>query len=147
MNATTSSEQVRSGREPGAAEGVLSIRFLYPPGGFLYRATSPRLRIDESDVTVPGWGTHEFSMAPGQRRVEVWVPYALPRRAGIARTEVTVTGPERVALEYMAPTVTFMRGSLGEPAGQRSAGWRGVMVLNVIGGLVLLVALIAYLTT
>lgn len=42
--------------------------------------------------------------------MQVWVPYALPRKAGRAKAEVTVRDGETVALEYMAPTVTFMRG-------------------------------------
>lgn len=134
-----------SGGAGAQAPGALSITFGFPTGGFLYRATGPRLRIDGREVQVPGWGRHEVPVAAGRHRVEVWVPYVMPRKAGRAHTEVAVRGGERVALEYMAPSVTFMRGSLGEPGQQKSAGWSGVMVLNLIGVLVFLVVVVSLL--
>lgn len=147
VNPEYSSGSGRAGEHAGAgaqAPGALSITFGFPTGGFLYRATSPRLRIDGTEIQVPGWGRHDVPVPAGRHQVEVWVPYAMPRKAGRARTDVAVRGGERVALEYMAPSVTLMRGSLGAP-GQKSAGWSGVMVLNVIGVLVLLVAVVVFL--
>lgn len=116
-----------------AESGALAVTLSYPATAFLYRATSPRVRVDGSDVEVAEWGSHRVPVAPGRHRVEVWVPYAIPRRAGRARTEVSVAAGEEVSLEYMAPTVTFLPGSLGVPGGQRSAGWSAVMVFQVVG--------------
>lgn len=72
--------------------------------------------IDGEEVPDQGWGTQQVPMHAGRHRVEVWVPYVMPRRAGRARTDVTVIEGERNVLEYMAPSVTFARGSLGVPA-------------------------------
>ncbi len=100
------------GQAGGGQHGsALSLTLGFPAGGFLYRATSPRLRIDGTEVKVSGWGTHEVPVSPGRHQIDVWVPYALPRKAGRARTEVTVRDGELVALEYMAPTLTFMRAA------------------------------------
>lgn len=120
--------------------GELSIDFRFPESAFLYRATSPRLRIDRAEQPVPGWGTHRFAVQPGEHRVGVWVPYAMPRRAGKAERTVTVAEGGSLSLEYLAPTVTFARGSLGEPGQQRSAGHSAVKTANIVA----LVAIVAF---
>lgn len=112
--------------------GTLSITFGFPQAAFMYQATTPRLTIDGSGVPVQGWGTLRVPVAPGSHDVRVWIPYAFPRRAGKARTEVTVPAGGSAELEYMAPTVTFRGGSLGKPGEQKSAGYSGVMIANVV---------------
>jgi len=47
----------------------------------------------------------------GPHDVRVWVPYVLPRRAGKARTKVSVPPGETMRLEYLAPTLAFRGGS------------------------------------
>lgn len=54
---------------------------------------------------------------------------------------MTVAPGREVELEYVAPTVAFLRGSLGPPGRQRSAGWSGVMVFNVVAVAAVLVLL------
>lgn len=126
--------------------GAIVITLRHPAAAFLYRATGPRLCIDGSDVKLPGWGIHRVPLTEGRHQVRVWVPYAIPRRAGRARIEVTVAPRREVELEYVAPTVTLLRGSLGPPGRQRSAGWSGVMVFNVVAvGVVLVLLVVAFL--
>lgn len=76
----------------GGAErrGMLSMTFAFPQAAFPYRQTGPRLRVDGVEVPVPGWGTHRVPVDAGPHDVRVLVPYVLPRRAGKARTELSV---------------------------------------------------------
>ncbi|GAA0437949.1 hypothetical protein Aca07nite_46770 [Actinoplanes capillaceus] len=121
---------------------IIDLR--YPPSAFLYSALSPKIFVDGVEQPGTGWGKRPVGMAPGPHRVEVYVPYFLPPRAGRATLDLTV--PEvGVALEYMAPTVTFAKGQLGAPGQQKSSGFRGVMALNVIAIAVVGIALIAAL--
>jgi hypothetical protein len=108
----------------------LSIDLRRPAGAFLYNMTNPRLTIDGHDVPVEGWGQHSFEVvAGGSHRIEIYVPYALPRKVGRAKLAVTV--PEQgVNLEYMAPTVTFAKGSLGPAGQQKSSGFKAVHAFN-----------------
>ncbi|GIE92427.1 hypothetical protein [Actinoplanes regularis] len=100
----------------------LSIDLRYPAGAFVYGMTKPRVTVDGHEVPVHDWGQNYFDVVVGgPHRIEIYVPYALPRRAGRARLDVMV--PEQgVALEYMAPSFTFARGSLGAPGQQVSVG-------------------------
>jgi hypothetical protein len=75
------------------------------------------------------------------------VPYVLPRKAGAAQLDVTVGAGQDVPLEYMAPTVTFARGSIGAPGQQKSAGFSTVMVLNVVVILALVVGCVVLAAT
>ena len=60
---------------------------------------------------------------------------------------MVVEAGRQVTLEYLAPTLTFRRGSLGEPGKQKSAGYSTVMIMNVIAvaGVLLLLILAAVL--
>lgn len=108
----------------------LSIDFRRPTGAFLYNMTQPRATVDGHDVPVPGWGQHFFDVvAGGPHRIDIYVPYALPRKAGRATIDVVV--PEGgVALEYMAPTVAYAKGSLGPAGQQKSSGFKMVHAFN-----------------
>jgi hypothetical protein len=110
---------------------VLSIELRRPAGGFLYDLTKPRLLIDGIDHAIPDWGRYAFEVPTGPHHLEVYVPYVLPRRAGKAKLDLEI--PEQgVALEYMAPTVTFAKGSLGGAGQQKSAGFRAVHFVNFV---------------
>lgn len=108
----------------------LSIDLRRPAGAFLYNMTNPCLTIDGHDVPVQGWGQHSFDVVSGgPHRIEIYVPYALPRKVGRATLDVMV--PEQgVNLEYMAPTVTFAKGTLGPAGQQKSSGFKTVHAFN-----------------
>jgi hypothetical protein len=59
---------------------------------------------------------------------------------------VTVAPGQNLAIQYMAPTVTFRRGSLGAGA-QKSAGRSFVWILNVVVLVLVLIGAVAYLTS
>lgn len=122
----------------GGEGTFLDLTVSHPVTTFLYRATKPRVRVDGADVAVSGWGQHRLAVEPGRRRVEVWVPYVLPRKAGRASCEIDIPRGAEFALEYMAPTVTFARGALGAPGEQTSTGHSTVMILNVVTLVVIL---------
>ncbi|MFC5942043.1 hypothetical protein ABUL04_19270 [Micromonospora harpali] len=84
------------------------------------------------DIAIGGWGRHRIAVDPGQHRLEVWVPYVLPRKAGRATREISVDEGAEVTLEYMAPTITLAPGQLGAPGEQKSTGYSAVMVLNIV---------------
>ncbi|MEU8262028.1 hypothetical protein AB0C02_15560 [Micromonospora sp. NPDC048999] len=125
-------------------QSTLKVTLRHPAAAFLYQATKPRLRLDGVDVPSTGWGVHRLPVTPGSHRVEVWVPYVLPRRAGRARRDITVVGEQELALEYMAPSVTFARGSLGAPGEQTSTGYSTVMILNLIAVIAVVAGLVAF---
>ena len=127
----------------GAGVGTLTLNLRHPASAFAYNATKPRVFIDGGDVALPDWGTYRIPVAAGQRRVQVWVPYILPRKAGKAAIDVTVGAGQEIALEYMAPTVTFAKGSLGEPGKQKSTGFSTVMAFNVAAVVLILALFVA----
>ncbi|KUL22476.1 hypothetical protein ADL15_48895 [Actinoplanes awajinensis subsp. mycoplanecinus] len=86
-----------------------------------------------------------FDVPPGPHRVEVWVPYVFPRRAGRASVDLVIA-EQGVSMEYMAPSVTFAKGSLGPAGQQKSAGFKTVHAFN-IAAIVLVVIAFIYLRT
>ncbi|WP_229397954.1 hypothetical protein [Micromonospora okii] len=123
---------------PAERRTTLTITLRHPAATFLYGATKPRVKLDGEDVAIGGWGRHTIAVSPGQHRMEVWVPYVLPRKAGRASREFGIDEGADVALEYMAPTITLARGALGAPGEQKSTGYSAVMILNVVAVLVVL---------
>ncbi|BCJ47003.1 hypothetical protein GCM10010168_34770 [Actinoplanes ianthinogenes] len=110
---------------------VLSITMRRPAGGFIYDLTQPKLFIDGIDHQLPSWGQYAFEVPTGPHKVEVYVPYVFPRKAGKAAVEVVI--PEQgVAMEYMAPSITFAKGSLGPAGQQKSAGFRAIWAVNAV---------------
>jgi hypothetical protein len=121
----------------------LSIDLRRPAGAYLYNMTNPRLTIDGHDVPVQGWGQHSFDVvAGGPHRIEIYVPYVFPRKAGRAKLDVMVP-EEGVNLDYMAPTVTFAKGALGPAGQQKSSGFKTVNAFNV-AAVVLVVAILVF---
>ncbi|WP_232345095.1 hypothetical protein [Actinoplanes awajinensis] len=123
----------------------LAIDLRHPAGAFLYNVTKPKLVIDGIDHQVPDWGQYLFDVPPGPHRVEVWVPYVFPRRAGRASVDLVIA-EQGVSMEYMAPSVTFAKGSLGPAGQQKSAGFKTVHAFN-IAAIVLVVIAFIYLRT
>jgi hypothetical protein len=110
---------------------TLALDLRHPASAFLYNATTPKVSIDGVEVPGANWGQFFVPVPAGPHRVEIYIPYALPRRAGRAVLDLTVPEPG-VSLEYMAPTITFAKGSLGVPGEQKSAGLRAVHTLNIV---------------
>lgn len=110
---------------------TLALDLKHPASAFLYNATTPKIFIDGTEVPGAGWGRNNVPVAPGPHRVEIYVPYVMPRRAGRAVLDLTV--PEAgVSLEYMAPSVTYAKGSLGTPGQQKSTGLRTIHTVNIV---------------
>ena len=118
---------------------AFTLDLRHPAGAFLYNATKPRLTIDGHDVPVHDWGVQHLDLiVGGPHHIEIYVPYVMPRRVGRVKLDFMVP-EEGVALEYMAPTVTFAKGKLGAPGEQKSSGFRAVWAFN-IAAVVLVVA-------
>src|SRR5262245_45797125 len=129
--------------QPNPGHGTLIITFGHPPEAFIYEATSPKMNVDGTPFQVPGWGTYQYALPAGSHKLDVWVPYAIARKGGKAATQVTVGPGDNLAVQYMVPTLTFRRGSLGTGS-QKSSGRALVWVLNGVGLVVILVGLLVY---
>ncbi|WP_233512283.1 hypothetical protein [Micromonospora deserti] len=79
---------------PAVDEGAMSVTFSRPAGTFLYSARKPRLSLNGGEPVALPWGTHRLSVAAGRHRVQAWVPYLFPPRAGRAEAVVAVTYDE-----------------------------------------------------
>ncbi|WP_405095288.1 hypothetical protein [Micromonospora sp. NBC_01412] len=122
------------------ARTTVSLTLGHPEATFLYRTTKPVVRLDGTVVPqASGWGQHTLPVTPGSHQIEVWVPYILPRRAGRARLDLVVGQGEEIDLEYVAPTITFAKGSLGTPGEQKSTGYSAVMTMNIVAVVVVVV--------
>ncbi|MDI5937294.1 MULTISPECIES: DUF6346 domain-containing protein [unclassified Micromonospora] len=99
---------------PGPTSPCLRITFTCPDGPFaeLYRSTGPRLLLAGVEVSVPGWGSHEFAVPAGPSSVRVVVPFGGTDDFAVAEHEVTVGVGETVELEYVAPTVLGLSGRI-----------------------------------
>jgi len=118
-------------RPAGGAPSVLVVdaHNVLPGGGLVLALSRPRIAVDGHRYT-GRWGRNELPVPPGRHRVEVWVPYPLPRRRGPAEVEVDVPAGATVELEYWVPLWPFLRGSLGPPPqNHRGAG----VTLLVVG--------------
>lgn len=115
---------------------ALALDLRRPPGAFLYNMTAPKLTIDGHDVPAT-WGVQHYDLIPGgPHRVEIHVPYVFPRRVGRAALDFLVP-EEGLALEYMAPAITFAKGNLGAPGEQKSAGFKSSWGVSLGFGLLL----------
>ena len=134
-----------SGADNAGMTGTLVVDLRYPPSAFLYQATTPVVAIDGVPQPREPWGPRRFTLPAGSYRIDVHVPYALPRKAGRASREVTVPAAGEVRVEYLAPTITFARGSLGVPGEQVSYGASAIKKANIAAVIVVAVLLIAVL--
>ncbi len=127
--------------------GILNLSLAHPEAAFLYNATKPRVRLDGAEMPVAGWGRHQLPVPAGPHRLQIWVPYALPRKAGRAALDIVVPAGGTLDLEYMAPTFTMARGSLGTPGEQTSTGLGPVRILNWVALAVVVIGLIVVAAT
>ncbi|MFI7550130.1 hypothetical protein ACIBQ2_10295 [Micromonospora sediminimaris] len=133
---------VMTNENSAAGEGTMSVTLSRPAGAFLYSASKPRLSLDGGDPVVLSWGTHRLPVPAGRHRVQAWVPYLLPRRAGRAEAVVAVASGRTAEVEYVAPVVTFAKGYLGASTRRSARRARAVVVVNGIA-VVLFVLMLA----
>ncbi|WP_306204723.1 hypothetical protein [Actinoplanes sp. RD1] len=121
---------------------AIALTAKYSWMAFVLGLFRPFLAINGHPVPA-GWGRTVVPVPPGQYHVHVHVPYFLPPRIGTADTLVPVHPGQVVEVEYRAPVIGWLGGSIG-PAPQR---YRGVgasiafllvplLLLCCIGGLV-----------
>lgn len=114
-------------RKPTGGVIVVDARFM-ALAFFLYIFT-PSIALDDAPPAPGAWGERAFSVAPGRHRVHVYVPYFFPPRLGPADVAVDVQPGQIVRLEYRAPLVSWVKGSLGQPPQRyRGAGWLGLIL-------------------
>jgi len=122
--------------------GFLTLSLTHPESAFLYNATKPRARLDGAELPIDGWGRHRLPVPAGPHRLQIWVPYVLPRKAGRAALDIVVPVGGTLDLEYVAPTFTMARGSLGTPGEQSSTRLGPVRILNWVAVAVVVIGLI-----
>ncbi|MFC0003703.1 hypothetical protein [Micromonospora siamensis] len=100
--------QVRSG------ETGLKIRFSYPAGPFadVYRSTRPGVGLNGSPPVLSNWGEQWFPVPAGSWAVKVTVAFGGQDGFGVAECVVSVGEGAVVDLEYRAPTVLGLSGTL-----------------------------------
>lgn len=128
-------------RRSGGSTLTVDAHTLLSGGGALGGLSRPRVAVDGRRHS-GRWGRSELSVTPGRHRVEVWVPYPLPRRRGRAAVEIDVAPGETAALEYRVPLWPFLRGSLGPPPQRHRGAWLTLLV--VAGAAVALCAAFAW---
>lgn len=103
---------------------------------FVLALFKPQLAVNGHQV-LSTWGRTVVPVPPGQHHVHAHVPYLIPSRIGNADTMVTVHPGQVVELEYRAPIIGWLDGSLG-PAPQRWRGMAAGVAVSVIPLVVLL---------
>ena len=58
------------------------------------------------------WGTHVFPVPAGGYNIRVWFPYMLMSQCGMSSLQVPVNPGAVTVLEYSAPFILFMGGTL-----------------------------------
>ena len=97
---------------------------------FVFALFKPYLAINGHPVRA-GWGRTVVPVPPGQHHVHVHVPYLLPPRVGTAETVVPVHPGQVVEVEYRAPAIGWLDGSIG-PAPQKHRGMPAAIALVVV---------------
>lgn len=138
-------EQPQQPWNPVPAPGgnsAIAVTAMYSWLAFVYAFLRPTLVINGHPVQT-GWGRTVVPMPPGQHHVHIHVPCPFPSRIGVADTVVPVHPDQVVELEYRAPAIGWLPGSLG-PAPQQYRGMAAgiallalplVMLLCICGGI------------
>jgi hypothetical protein len=121
---------------PPPGQGAIALTLKYSPLSFLLGLFKPFVAVNGHQVPL-GWGRSVVPVPPGQHHVHVHVPYLLPSRIGSADLPVAVYPGQVVELEYRAPMIAFLGGSLGAPP-QKYRGMGATIALLVVTLLILL---------
>jgi len=80
---------------------------------FVLKAFPPRVSIDGGEEQTIPWGkTTDFSVTAGTHGFQIYFPYALPRRMGLAEMELSLQEDEAVELRYKPPWIRTRPGRL-----------------------------------
>ena len=113
---------------PPSSAVAVTTRYSWLTFGFAF--FKPLVAIDGQPVPA-GWGRTVVPVPPGQHHVHVHVPYFLPARVGTADTVVPVHPGQVVEVEYRAPAIGWLGGSIG-PAPQPTRGLPAAIALIVV---------------
>jgi hypothetical protein len=90
----------------------VGLTLRYPLLAFMYAPFRPTIVLDGSQVAT-GWGEHTLTVpAVEPAELAITVPYL---GFTVGRAHLTIDSSTGATLEYAAPYVTFLRGSLGAP--------------------------------
>ncbi len=128
---------------PGGAAIAVTAKYFWL--GFFLALFKPVITIDGYRVA-GGWGRAVVPVAPGQHLVHAHVPYFLPPEMGPADLPVTVQPGQTLELEYRAPLMAFVRGSLGSPPQRYNGAGFTVAILGVVLLLVFCAVLVPLLS-
>ncbi|MFI5932024.1 hypothetical protein [Actinoplanes sp. NPDC051494] len=118
----------------GPAGSAIALTAKYAWMTFILGLFKPFLAINGHRVPI-GWGRTVVPVPPGQYHVHVHVPYLIPSRIGTAETVVPVYPGQVVEVEYRAPAIGWLSGSIG-PAPQQHRGMAASIAL-MVGSLLL----------
>ncbi|WP_430781775.1 hypothetical protein [Actinoplanes sp. G11-F43] len=121
-------DQYQPPADPNAGAIALTARYHWMT--FILGLFRPKVAINghPSDLT---WGRTVIPLPAGQYHVGVHVPYLLPPRIGVAETVVPVYPGQVVEVEYRAPVMAWIGGSIGPPP-QRYRGMSAGIALMII---------------
>ncbi|MFG1609156.1 hypothetical protein [Actinoplanes sp. NPDC049265] len=109
---------------------AIAITAKYWAMSFVFGLFTPNLTIDGHQVHA-AWGRTVVPVPPGQHHVHMHVPYLLPSRVGNADAMVTVQPGQTIEVEYRAPAIGWLDGSMG-PAPQQFRGMTAAIVLLIV---------------
>lgn len=110
--------------------GAIAVTTRYHWLSFLIGLFQPYLAINGHRVKA-GWGRTVIPMPPGQHHVHAHVPYLIPPRIGPAETMVPVQAGQVVEVEYRAPLIAWLGGTIGPPPQQFRGLVAGVALATV----------------
>ena len=113
---------------PGTTAIAVTARYWWMT--FIFGLFKPFLAIDGHPVPAT-WGRTVVPVPPGQHNVHAHVPYFLPSRIGNADTIVTVQPGQVVELEYAAPAIGWLDGTIGAAPQQHNGKTASIILLVV----------------
>jgi hypothetical protein len=123
-------------QQGGGGQSAIAVLLKYFPLAWIFAFIKPKVFVNGHQVPA-AWGRTVIPVPPGQYQVHVHVPYFLPPKVGPADLTVPVHPGQTVELEYRAPVIAFVKGSLGAPPQK----YNGMVALWIILGLSVLVVI------
>ncbi|GAA1613891.1 hypothetical protein GCM10009828_047430 [Actinoplanes couchii] len=110
--------------------GAIALTAKYHGMTFILGLFRPLMLINGHKVPV-SWGRTVIPMPAGQYHVHVHVPYLIPPRIGSADSVVPVYPGQVVEVEYRAPIIGWLDGTMGPPP-QRHRGMGAGIALMIV---------------